>query len=111
MREESHPRWRAGVRFLRLFWVKPVKLGTILPATSMQLLGVGRPASPPVAAWQHLVRQYCCLGGARGRLKSDRPLVFANRVAPTGNLLRCIAEMFDCYAKRFGDSTGPLHNI
>jgi hypothetical protein len=51
------------------------------------------------------------IGGASGRLKGDRYLPYASRTVPTGNLMLSILGMFDVQAERFGDSTGPLHNI
>lgn len=51
------------------------------------------------------------VGGASGRLKGDRHLVFPSRTVPTGNLLLSILNLFGVEVDSFGDSTGRLEGI
>jgi hypothetical protein len=51
------------------------------------------------------------VGGASGKLKGDRHLVYASRTVPTGNLLLSILDVFGVRPERIGDSTGRLEGF
>ena len=51
------------------------------------------------------------VGGAAGRLKTNRHLAYPSKEVPTGNLLLSILDKFDIHQDSIGDSTGRLEDL
>jgi hypothetical protein len=51
------------------------------------------------------------LGGANGKLKGNRHIMYPSKTVPTGNLLLSVLDRFDIHADSIGDSTGRLENL
>jgi hypothetical protein len=51
------------------------------------------------------------IGGANGKLKGYRHLLYPSKTVPTGNLLLSILDKFDIHQESIGDSTGRLENL
>jgi hypothetical protein len=51
------------------------------------------------------------IGGANGKLKTNRHIAYPSKQLPTGNLLLSILDRFDIHLDSIGDSTGRLENL
>jgi hypothetical protein len=51
------------------------------------------------------------VGGAAGKLKTNRHLAYPSKEVPTGNLLLSILDKFDIHQDSIGDSTGRLEDL
>jgi hypothetical protein len=51
------------------------------------------------------------IGGANGKHKGDKHLLYPNKTVPTGNLLLSILDKFDIHLDTIGDATGRLEAL
>jgi hypothetical protein len=54
---------------------------------------------------------FLLLGGANGKLKGGRHLVYPSKQVPSGNLLLSVLDRFDIHMDSLGDSTGRLEEL
>jgi hypothetical protein len=59
----------------------------------------------------HFDVPHVLVGGANGKLKGNRALLYPAKTVPTGNLLLSVLDLYGIHQDSFGDSTGRLENL
>jgi hypothetical protein len=54
---------------------------------------------------------FLLIGGANGKLKGGRHLVYPSKQVPSGNLLLSVLDRFDIHMDSIGDSIGRLEEV
>jgi len=60
---------------------------------------------------RHEDAPHVLVGGAGGKLKGGRALLYPTKQVPTGNLMLTILDRFDIHQESLGDSTGQLTDL